>query len=74
MRIADAALSLTLGPSTARLEISAAASGRSTVHAFFDRYAAALLGPYGGRAQERFCYQLVEGTDGYRIAVLTPMG
>lgn len=28
---------------------------------------------YGGRAQERFCYQLVEGTDGYRIAVLTPM-
>jgi hypothetical protein len=28
---------------------------------------------YGGRAQERFCYQLVEGADGYQIAVLTPM-
>lgn len=28
---------------------------------------------YGGRAQERFCYQLVEGPDGYRIAVLTPL-
>ena len=28
---------------------------------------------YGGRARERFCYQLVEGTDGYQIAVLTPM-
>jgi hypothetical protein len=25
------------------------------------------------RARERFCYQLVEGTDGYEIAVLTPM-
>ncbi|MDN5915877.1 MAG: hypothetical protein L0I76_12320 [Pseudonocardia sp.] len=28
---------------------------------------------YGGRARERFCYQLVSGADGYRIAVLTPM-
>jgi hypothetical protein len=28
---------------------------------------------YGGRAQERFCYQLVETPDGYRIAVLTPL-
>jgi hypothetical protein len=28
---------------------------------------------YGGRAQERFCYQLVAGAQGYRIAVLTPM-
>jgi hypothetical protein len=28
---------------------------------------------YRGRAQERFCYQLVEGEVGYQIAVLTPM-
>jgi len=28
---------------------------------------------YQGRAGERFCYQLVEGSDGYQIAVLTPM-
>jgi hypothetical protein len=28
---------------------------------------------YGGAPRERFCYQLVEGPDGYRIAVLTPM-
>lgn len=28
---------------------------------------------YGGRHRERFCYQLVEGSDGYQIAVLTPM-
>jgi len=28
---------------------------------------------YGGKAQERFCYQLVTGTDGYRIVTLTPM-
>jgi hypothetical protein len=28
---------------------------------------------YDGKARERFCYQLVEGTDGYQIAVLTPM-
>jgi hypothetical protein len=28
---------------------------------------------YRGRAQERFCYQLVEGEGGYQIAVLTPM-
>ncbi len=28
---------------------------------------------YGGEPRERFCYQLVEGTDGYQIAVLTPM-
>ena len=28
---------------------------------------------YGGRPRERFCYQLVEGASGYRIAVLTPM-
>lgn len=28
---------------------------------------------YGGRAQERFCYPLVETPDGYRIAVLTPL-
>jgi hypothetical protein len=29
---------------------------------------------YDGQARERFCYQLVDGTDGYQIAVLTPMG
>jgi hypothetical protein len=28
---------------------------------------------YGGQPRERFCYQLVEGADGYQIAVLTPM-
>ncbi|MEV6491372.1 hypothetical protein AB0M20_22580 [Actinoplanes sp. NPDC051633] len=28
---------------------------------------------YDGEPRERFCYQLVEGQDGYRIAVLTPM-
>jgi len=28
---------------------------------------------YGGQARERFCYQLVEGTDGFQIAVLTPL-
>ena len=28
---------------------------------------------YGGEVRERFCYQLVEGPDGYRIAVLTPL-
>jgi hypothetical protein len=29
---------------------------------------------YGGRIQERFCYQLTPGgTDGYQIAVLTSM-
>jgi hypothetical protein len=28
---------------------------------------------YGDAARERFCYQLVDGPDGYRIAVLTPM-
>jgi hypothetical protein len=28
---------------------------------------------YGGQPRERFCYQLIEGTDGYQIAVLTPM-
>jgi len=28
---------------------------------------------YGGQLRERFCYQLVEGTEGYQIAVLTPM-
>ncbi len=28
---------------------------------------------YGGEPRERFCYQLVNGSDGYRIAVLTPM-
>ena len=28
---------------------------------------------YGGKPQERFCYQLVAGTNGYQIAVLTPM-
>ncbi len=28
---------------------------------------------YNGKAQERFCYQLVAGTDGYQIAVLTPL-
>jgi hypothetical protein len=26
---------------------------------------------YGGQPRERFCYQLVERTDGYQIAVLT---
>jgi hypothetical protein len=29
---------------------------------------------YGGAERERFCYQLVSGPDGWRIAVLTPMG
>lgn len=28
---------------------------------------------YGGRQPERFCYQLIETTEGYRIAVLTLM-
>lgn len=28
---------------------------------------------YGGRVQERFCYQLVGASDDYRIAVLTPL-
>lgn len=28
---------------------------------------------YDGEPRERFCYQLVDGTDGYQIAVLTPM-
>jgi hypothetical protein len=28
---------------------------------------------YDGRPRERFCYQLVEGADGYQIAVLTPL-
>ena len=28
---------------------------------------------HGGRACERFCYQLVEGTEGYQVAVLTLM-
>ena len=28
---------------------------------------------YGGKAQERFCYQLIPGPDGPQIAVLTPM-
>lgn len=28
---------------------------------------------YGGQARERFCYQLVEGSGEYEIAVLTPM-
>lgn len=28
---------------------------------------------YGGRAQERFCYQLVDTPDGLRVAVLTPL-
>jgi hypothetical protein len=28
---------------------------------------------YGGRQPERFCYQLIESTKGYRIAVLTLM-
>ena len=28
---------------------------------------------YGGRPRERFCYQLVSGTAGYQIAVLTLM-
>jgi hypothetical protein len=28
---------------------------------------------YGGQPRERFCYQLVEGSDGYQIAALTPM-
>ena len=28
---------------------------------------------WGGRARERFCYQLVERPGGYQIAVLTPM-
>ncbi|NLF63442.1 MAG: hypothetical protein GX579_02455 [Chloroflexi bacterium] len=28
---------------------------------------------YGGKARERFCYQLIEGNGGYQIAVLTPM-
>lgn len=28
---------------------------------------------YGGQPRERFCYQLIEGAEGYQIAVLTPM-
>ncbi|CAN5697654.1 hypothetical protein BH18ACT15_BH18ACT15_08880 [soil metagenome] len=28
---------------------------------------------YGGQPRERFCYQLIEATKGYQIAVLTPM-
>ena len=28
---------------------------------------------YDGEPRERFCYQLIEGTHGYQIAVLTPM-
>ena len=28
---------------------------------------------YSGQPRERFCYQLVHGTEGYQIAVLTPM-
>ena len=28
---------------------------------------------YGGRVQERFCYQLIEGRTGPQIAVLTPL-
>lgn len=28
---------------------------------------------YGGGPRERFCYQLIEGPDGYQIAVLTPL-
>ncbi len=28
---------------------------------------------HGGQPRERFCYQFIEGTDGYQIAVLTPM-
>ena len=28
---------------------------------------------YRGGPQERFCYQLVEGAQGYQIGVLTPM-
>jgi len=28
---------------------------------------------YDGKTQERFCDQLVAGTDGYQIAVLAPM-
>ncbi|HSJ84579.1 MAG TPA: hypothetical protein VLA91_12255 [Acidimicrobiia bacterium] len=28
---------------------------------------------FEGQPRERFCYQLIEGTDGYQIAVLTPM-
>ncbi len=29
---------------------------------------------YGGQPRERFCYQLLEGPDGWRIVVLTPLG
>jgi ketosteroid isomerase-like protein len=29
---------------------------------------------HGGQARERMCYQLVQGAEGYQIAVLTPMG
>ncbi len=28
---------------------------------------------YGSGPRERFCYQLIDGSDGYRIAVLTPL-
>lgn len=28
---------------------------------------------YDGQPRERFCYQLIESTEGYQIAVLTPM-
>jgi hypothetical protein len=28
---------------------------------------------YRGQPRERYCYQLVQGTEGYQIAALTPM-
>lgn len=34
---------------------------------------AAVTWSYGGQPRERFCYQLVQGPEGYQIAVLTPM-
>lgn len=54
------------------------------VDQFFERHASALLArdakpiagmswSYRGQPRERYCYQLVQGTEGYQIAALTPM-
>lgn len=70
-------LSLAVGPSTARLDIDAAASGRSnTIVVLAGAPGSAwahVTWLHDGQERERFCYQLVPGADGYQIAVLTPM-